>query len=148
LATGLYAIRSLPSIARARVPEKKTSAALPQPAVTPATAVPAASQAPVAVPPSPEAPVEIAKPAEGPRLPPHLSSQTVRRTKKPENRYALLATGADSQPAAILPSRPAHLFLSEAPEPSLQSSDRMEEPGTAALPAASGPIPGLMAAPQ
>jgi serine/threonine-protein kinase len=147
LATGLYAIRSLPSTARARVAEKKTSAAVPQSPPAPAVAIPAEPQAPAVVPPPPAAPVETAEPTEARRPRQPLPTQAVRRTKKPEKAYAIRVTGADLQPAATTVPRPASPSLAEAPEPSLQSSDRLEEPGTVALPVTSEAIPGLMSTP-
>ena len=144
LATGLYAIRSLPTTVRARVAEKKVQTAAPQPAVTPVAAVPAEPQAPAVVPsPPPEAPLETAKPAVllRPRTP---LSAPARRTNKLEKSYAIRVSGADLQPAAIQPPRPpAPVHLSEAPEPSLQPADSVDEPGTVTLPAASDAIPGL-----
>ncbi len=144
LATGLYAIRSLPATGRARAPEKKVQAAVPQPVAAPITVVPAAAQLPtVVLPPPPEAPLETAKPAAAPspRAP---FPAPARRPNKPEKSYAIRVSGADLQPAATPPSHPpASVHLSEAPEPSLQPSDPLEEPGTVTLPAASEIVPGL-----
>jgi hypothetical protein len=92
-----------------------------------------------------EAPLETGKPAAA--LRPRASfSAPVRRPNKSEKSYAIRVSGADLQPAAIPPSHPpAAVHLSEAPEPSLQTSDPVEEPGTLTLPAASETVPGLTA---
>jgi hypothetical protein len=144
LATGLYAIRSLPVTAHTRVAEKKAPAAVAQQPVTPVAAAPAQPQAPAMVPPPPpETPVETAKPAAvlRPRAP---LSAPARRANKPEKSSAIRVSGADLQPAAIPPPHPpAAVHLSEAPEPSLQPADPVEESGTVTLPAASEVVPGL-----
>ncbi len=143
LATGLYAIRSRPSAARARVAEKKTQPAVPQQAAAPAPVIPAEHPAPIILPPPPpEVPLEAAKPAAvlRPRAP---LPAPLRRAGRPEKSSAIRVTGADPQPAAAPSSRPSPVQLSEAPEPSLQPADPLEEPGTVTLPAASDSVPGL-----
>jgi len=144
LATGLYAIRSLPGTPRARVAEKKVQAVAPQQAAVPAVVTPVERQVPAVVPPPPpEIPLEIAKPAAvlRPRAP---LSAPARRANKPEKSYAIRVSGADLQPAATAPPHPpAPIHLSEAPEPSLQPADSVEEAGTVTLPGASDVVPGL-----
>ena len=88
-------------------------------------------------------PLEIAKPAAvlRPRAP---LSAPARRANKPEKSYAIRVSGADLQPAATAPPHPpAPIHLSEAPEPSLQPADSVEEAGTVTLPGASDVVPGL-----
>ena len=105
---------------------------------------PAERQVPTVVPPPPpEVPLETAKPAAvlRPRAP---LSAPARRANKPEKSYAIRVSGADLQPAATRsPHPPAPVHLSEAPEPSLQPADPVEESGTVTLPAASEVVPGL-----